>query len=162
MRQWFHRYVIRHATGVPCSSGRRHRAERSLLPLIARGRSARVSRLSSLHDAAPTTTYELVWDKRATRRRQSWARPTSSRPASALALVTSRAERAVPSRSSGSWDPPSGPYCDHPGARDPAAFAASATGRRRSAPTRRSIVNRPERRRDVQQAILAILTTLSW
>ena len=45
------------------------------------------------HGFAPTTTYELVWEERRYRRRRSWARPTSSLPASGSHLGISRAAR---------------------------------------------------------------------
>jgi hypothetical protein len=47
----------------------------------------------SEHGFAPTTTYELVWDKPATRRKQSWAPLMSSPRGNSLARVTSRVGR---------------------------------------------------------------------
>ena len=53
-------------------------------------------RFFSEHGFAPTTTYELVWDKRRTRRKQSWAQLMSSPCTSNLTPVTSRAGRPAP------------------------------------------------------------------
>src|SRR5262245_15887631 len=50
----------------------------------------------------------------ATRRKRSWAQPTSSLRATALPRVISRAGRAAPSRSSDNSDSPSGRYGDRP------------------------------------------------
>ena len=53
-------------------------------------------RFFSKHGFAPTTTYELAWEGRVTRRKQSWAQRMSSQLASGSAPVTSRVGRLVP------------------------------------------------------------------
>ncbi len=68
----------------------------------------------SAHGFAPTTTYDLVWDKRryppkavlGTAYEFSWARLMSSPRASALPPVISRAGRPAPSTCSESSDSP--------------------------------------------------------
>jgi hypothetical protein len=50
-------------------------------------------RFFSEHGFAPTTTYELIWEERRYRRRQSWVPRTSSPRAGALRPVISRAGR---------------------------------------------------------------------
>src|SRR4029077_20514643 len=54
-----------------------------------------------------------------TRRKQSWAPPMSSPPASAWPPAISRAGRAAPSPCSESWDSPSNTSDDQPGKADP-------------------------------------------
>ena len=53
-------------------------------------------RFFSEHGFAPTTTYELAWEKRRYSRKRSWAQLMSSPRASDLAPVTSRAARQAP------------------------------------------------------------------
>src|SRR4029450_8179144 len=53
----------------------------------------------SEHGFAPTTTYELVWEKRSYPPRQASVRRTSSPQAGGSPPVISRAGRAAPSRS---------------------------------------------------------------
>lgn len=58
----------------------------------------------SAHGFAPTTTYELVRDKRRYPPKAILGTAYELATASALAPATSRAGRPVPSRSSPSWD----------------------------------------------------------
>ena len=60
-------------------------------------------RFFSAHGFAPTTTYDLVWEKRRYPPKAIWARRMSSPQATALPQVISRAGSLARSRCSESW-----------------------------------------------------------